>query len=476
MIVQDRWLFHRPEGPASAVQQSAAKGGRSDERVTIRVALTGDSMIMRRAVLGHSTPARRLALLLEEADVAFTNLEVLPNDFQGYPSARADGAHLGARSWVVDELVDMGFDLFACANNHSLDYGIEGLLRAMETLESRGLCFAGVGRTLTEARMPAFADTDCGSVALLSCTSTFFKEQAAGEPRPEMQGRPGVSPLRFDSIYEVRADQLDALRAIAEDLGLERQRREWVQLGFASPPGNPGVFPFADANLRAADLLDANFRASDGAAVRTNPKDTDMKAIAKWTREARTRADVVLVSVHAHEQGTSNEEPAEFVRAFARRVVEEGADIVVGHGPHLLRGMEIYRGKPIFYSLGNFIAQGELVEKLPADAYERFSVDPSRTPSELFGIRNQSDNKGFPADQRFWQTVLPVCEFADGELQRMEVYPVSLGYGQPPRWRGRPALAEGKEADDILTRFERLSPGVGFERQQNKACVRIDDV
>lgn len=432
----------------------------------ITVALTGDSIITRRVPADLDEPTTRLVATLREADVAFTNLEVLPNDFQGYPAVESGGTHLAAPAWVLDELVAMGFDLFSCANNHALDYGIEGLLATIDALRRRRLPFAGVGTTLAEARMPAYVDHHRGSVAMVSCTSTFAKSQAAGEQRPDMQGRPGLSPLRFETTYEVTAEQLAQLRRIADDLGFEQQRQELIDLGFAFPPADPDIFPFKESNLRSAGLLDASFRAADRPAVQTEPKAGDVDAIARWVRESRARADVVLVSLHSHEQGQDKEEPADFARAFAYRMVDEGADVVVGHGPHLLRGMELYRGKPIFYSLGNFIGQNELVQKLPADSYEQFRVDPDETPSGVFRSRTDDDRRSFPADRRFWQTVVPVCGFSGGELTSMQLLPVSLRHGQKPYRRGRPCLAEGEEAEEILSRFWRLSEALGAEPAQ----------
>lgn len=347
-----------------------------DSQTSMRLALTGDSMITRSAVASRSESVASLIELIKDVDVAFTNLEVLPNDFQGYPAVESGGTHLAAHHGVLDDLTDMGFNLFSCANNHALDYSIEGLLATIEVLEQKEVAYAGIGSTLAQARMPVYLDHEGGSVAMVSCTSTFAKSQAAGEQRPETQGRPGLNPLRFETTYEVTGDQLKTLREIAEDLGLEQQRQEWVQLGFAHPPEDSHTFPFVDTNLRSAGLLNACFRAADRPAVRTVPKPQDVEEIAKWTREAQARADIVVVSLHAHEQGATLDEPAEFVRTFAHRIIDEGADLVVGHGPHMLRGMEIYQGKPVFYSLGNFVAQNELIHKLPADSYEDFKVNP----------------------------------------------------------------------------------------------------
>jgi poly-gamma-glutamate synthesis protein (capsule biosynthesis protein) len=159
-------------------------------------------------------------------------------------------------------------------------------------------------------------------------------------------------------------------------------------------------------------------------------------------------------------------------------MIDEGADIVVGHGPHLLRGMELYRGKPIFYSLGNLIGQNELVWKLPADSYERFRVDQMKTPSEVYRLRYDNDRKGFPADARFWQTVVPTCRFVGGALKAIEIVPVALGHGLPPHRRGRPWLAEGAAGEEILNRFAQLSASYGtrIEVSDGRATVRIDPV
>jgi poly-gamma-glutamate capsule biosynthesis protein CapA/YwtB (metallophosphatase superfamily) len=446
----------------------------SDQLTTL--ALTGDSILTRRILASKDEKTNELVQLIRDADVAFTNLEVLPNDFLGHPAARSDGSHFGAGSWVLDELTDMGFNLFSFANNHTLDYGVDGLLTSLRNLEKRQLAYAGAGRNLAEAQMPVYVDVGASSVAMLACSSTFFDEQSAGEQRPEIQGRPGVNPLRIDPVYEVTNEQLDALKAIAEDLGLQKQFRDFVDLGFGSEPNDPSIFPFVDSNLRTAGTLNAKFRAAERTAVRTSPNSQDIEAISKWVREARARADIVIVSLHAHEQADTREHPAEFIPGFAHRMIDEGADIVVGHGPHLLRGMEMYRGKPIFYSLGNFIGQNDLVYKLPADSYKRFQVDPSLTPSEVYRIRSQDGKKGFPGDGLYWQTVMPICYFeAGGQLSKIEIVPVGLTRGSGPHRRGKPYLAQGTEAEQILGKFNQLSMPYGTKMSREARGLIVVD-
>lgn len=434
--------------------------------VRMRLALTGDSIILRRISRYNDEPTAKLYDLIRSTDVAFTNLEVLPNNFGGFPAVESGGSHFAAHDWVVDDLESLGFDLFSCANNHALDYSTEGCVATIEVLEEKGVAFAGIGRNLGAARMPVYFDSPAGSVAMISCSSTFAKGQHAGEQRPDMQGRPGLNPIRYETVYELPEARLKAIREIAEELGVEQRRQERIASGFFFAPDDPSIFPF----------MDQNFRAAKTTAIRTTPNRKDMAEIAKWTRESKTRADLVMISLHAHEQGDSKEDPAEFIPVFCREMIDAGADMIVGHGPHLIRGMEIYKGKPIFYSLGNFIGQNELVWKLPADSYERFRVDDvSKTPGDVYRSRTKNDTQGFPSDKKYWESLMPVSRYEDGRLASIDVYPVTLGLGEPEYRRGRPRLAEGDEGRAILERFARLSEvfGTSMELMDDRAVITL---
>ncbi len=424
--------------------------------INLKLALTGDSIITRRAGITLDDPTRQLVELLTDTDISFTNLEVLPNDFAGYPAWESGGSHFAAHKWVLDDLTDMGFNLFACANNHSLDYSIEGLMAMIEYLDERAVAYSGVGENLALSRMPTYLDTPSGSVGMISCSATFHSGQEAGEQRPDMIGRPGLNPLRYDTTYYVTQEQYDAIKDVALGLGLEQQRQQRIQLGFQFPPDDPDVLPF----------LEGNFKVGNETRVETKPKDKDVEAMEKWVKEARRRSDLVIVSIHAHEQQAEDKEkPADFIPTFARKMIDAGADMVVGHGPHLIRGMEIYNGKPIFYSLGNFIGQNELVWRLPSDSYERFRVDPSETPAVVYDQRYGGDTKGFPADQRYWETVMPMLQFEGDRVTGMEIVPISLALNSQANRRGKPEVATGEIADRVLTRFQKLSAEFGTSMQ-----------
>lgn len=425
----------------------------------LSLSLTGDSILLRR--LNSFSDARIAPLfdLIREADVSFTNLEVLPNDYEGDPALESGGSHFGASSWVIDELIEAGFDLFAAATNHSLDYSISGLRKAMKELDERQVLYAGIGPDLTRARMPTYCTHPNGTVAMLSCTSTFGVGQEAAAQTDAMQGRPGCNPLHCAATYEVTEAQMAVLREIAEQLGLETMRRAIVRLGFGFEPADPQMLP----------LGGLNFRPGKETRIRATARAEDVDDIVRWVKEARLVSDVVIVSVHSHEPGYNDagvideETPAPFLRDFAHSVIDAGADVVAGHGPHLLRGIEFYRGKPIFYSLGNFIGQNELVPRLPADSYRRFRAPSDMTPAHVYRLRTENDTKGFPAETRFWETVTPICKFEHGLLKEMVIHPVELGLGGAAHQRGVPRLAKGEQARSILGRLDALSRPFGTE-------------
>lgn len=429
------------------------------------LALTGDSILQRRLLSTRDPELVPLFDRIRAADLAFTNLEVLANDYRGEPALESGGSHFGAPAWVIDDLREAGFELFAAATNHALDYGTTGLMLTIEALEARGVAFAGIGRNLEDARRPAYLTHPKATVALISCSATFARGQEASEQRPDMPGRPGVAPLRHQTVYEVTDEQMAQLRAIADATGLEGLRQQMIKLGFRQPPKDAGIFPFGEMSFRAADKP----------AIRTTARASDVDGLARWVREAASMADIVIVSLHAHEQGPTKEDPAEFIQPFARRMIDEGASLVAGHGPHLLRGMELYRGQPIFYSLGNFIGQNELVPRLPADSYERFAADPAMTPGEVYRLRTDNDRRGFPADRRYWESLVPMLSWHDGGLGAIDLIPVSLGFGERAHRRGRPRLATGEDAARILDRFAELSKpfGTGIERHGAVGRVRL---
>jgi len=138
-------------------------------------------------------------------------------------------------------------------------------------------------------------------------------------------------------------------------------------------------------------------------------------------------------------------------------------DAVLGHGPHVLRGVEIYKGKPIFYSLGNFIQQLENVRFQPAEFYERYGLDPDAPLQEAWDAFTQKDTRGFAPEAPFWESVLASFTFQEGQLNQIKLYPITLGFGKPRSQRGLPLLAEPKLGRKIIDDMIRLSAPYGTQ-------------
>ncbi|MGH9368199.1 MAG: CapA family protein [Thermoanaerobaculia bacterium] len=400
------------------------------------MALTGDTIVTR-PLSGHSEPDyEALLALLRGAGAAFTNLETLFHDFEGpampsKPSLRSDPK-------LARELARAGFDLVARANNHAGDYGVAGMRETSRHLAAAGIVHAGVGESLGQARRPGVFRGAGATVALVSAATTFPDWARAGNARGRIPARPGLNPLRVRVTYFLPETDLETLRKTARQLGLD--------------PPSEGAFDFGGMRLAAGQ--------SPG--VSSEPDPADLEAIAAQVRRASTGADVTLVSIHCHENGDGGREaPPPFLVAFARAMIEAGADAVVGHGPHILRGIEIYRGRPILYSLGNFLFEYETVSELPADDYEDVGLPPTSKPGDFFDRYDQGGARGYPADAEVWESAVAVTRWSGGRLAALELHPISLGFSLPRSQRGRPMLAGPELSRKILERLARLSQPFG---------------
>ncbi len=417
---------------------------------TFTLAATGDALITRRISPYKDPEFLDMLKLIRSADVAFTNLEMLLHRYEGFPAAESGGTYCVAEPQMADELVWAGFHMVSRANNHSLDWSDGGLSATSRECDRAGLVHAGVGPNLSQARSPAYLDFAKGRAALLSASSTFASFGRAGNQRPDMPGRPGLNPLRYDTTYVVTAEEMAQVKKMAGDLGLEYLRQKRVAMGFEGS-GDPSSYSFGPMK----------FVVGDKPGIRTTPHKGDMEGNLKFIRDAARQADWVFFSLHAHEANVDKEIPATFIQPFAKACIDAGTTAFIGHGPHVLRGIEVYKGKPIFYSLGNFIFQNESVRYLPADVYERYGLGYENTPADLYDIRTGKDTKSFPSEAAFWESVLAICTFEDDEMTECTLYPLTLGFGGTRAKRGRPELAKGALAEKIIGGLADLSKPFG---------------
>jgi poly-gamma-glutamate capsule biosynthesis protein CapA/YwtB (metallophosphatase superfamily) len=181
----------------------------------------------------------------------------------------------------------------------------------------------------------------------------------------------------------------------------------------------------------------------------------DAKEILEQIARARTKSELVIVSVHSHEPTNDSDTPADFLRLFAHAAIDAGARLVVGHGPHRLRGIEIYKGGAIFYSLGDFIYQSQNVDSRAADVYDA-GVDLFRLALGV-GSEHEAASGTHWDNPEWWQSVVALSTFNDGQLTSIRLQPIDLGVDRPADARGTPRVATPSRATGILDRLTRLS-------------------
>lgn len=436
---------------------------------------SGDFVI---ALLGDIMPTRRLSVFREQryldlrgilasADAAFANLETCVHRYLEGHHGMSGGTYMTTEPGLLEDLKWLGISAVSCANNHAFDYGAEGVLATMRYLDEAGIAHAGTGRNLREARSPAYLDTPRGRLALVAATATFPPASAAGEQRPDVAGRPGVNPLRHSKTYVIDQRGIDDLRRLGRFLGFDAARERQRQHG--------------DAKARALEkggeywFDGMRFVAGEAFAIRTAADERDLKENLQQIREARRMADWVLVSLHCHELGGEKlmtarlrseiDELADFAVDFAHRAIDAGADLFVGHGPQEPFGVEIYRGRPIFYSLGSAILELETPRFLAEEAYARYGLGPDAGPADFADARYQKDTLGHPADPAYWKQMAAVCGFRESRLSRVDLYPLDLGFGKRRSQRGRPLLADPVLGQEIISRIASLSRRLGTEVQ-----------
>ena len=230
---------------------------------------------------------------LRKADVVFGQLEVnLSTRGTRLPQARHTTR---SDERTAEALRDAGFTVISFAGNHCMDWGKDGFFDTIENLKAAGLDVVGVGANLTEARAAVVEEAHGVKVAFLAYNSILPAEYWA------TANRPGCAPARAWTIYEqIELDQ----------------------------PGTP-------------------------CRIHTHMNREDLRGIVEDIERAKRSADVVVVSLHwgIHFVPAVL---AEYQRELARAVIDAGADVILGHHAHILKGIEVYKGKAIFYSMGNF--------------------------------------------------------------------------------------------------------------------------
>jgi poly-gamma-glutamate capsule biosynthesis protein CapA/YwtB (metallophosphatase superfamily) len=262
----------------------------------MKLILMGDVNLM--DVTNPEEPFRKILGELHAADVVFGNLECclyLPASRQSYAN----------EGFFADPMVGGEALKLACihavgiANN--VNYGATSIAASIARLDEVGILHTGAGPNLTAARAPAVVERNGLRVGVLQRSSVYWPTDH--EARDDA---PGIAVLHGHTAYHVPMGRLHA----------------------GIPPANrPGIPPAIVTWADPAYLAD----------------------FCKDIAALRPRVDILVASCH----WGLGREPLQYMTEIGRAAIDAGADVVVGHGPHYSLPVELYKGRPIYYGLGN---------------------------------------------------------------------------------------------------------------------------
>jgi poly-gamma-glutamate capsule biosynthesis protein CapA/YwtB (metallophosphatase superfamily) len=449
-VIHRRKFLNQVAGLAAASQ--VLPGQPQSVPETMAVAATGDCILTRPVSRLKQPQFLKLVEILRSADCLYGNCEMVlaDPDSGGHPMFEGAALSVVSDSKIADELAWLGFDVMGAANNHTWDYGQAGISSTRANLKRAGIAPAGTGLDLQQAAAPSYADTPGGRVALVNCASTFRDYAVAYPSRPDSKGIPGLNPVRLDVRFQLDRAAFEAVTRTAESLQL------LGGVGNVIGNSNPAVKISPDK----VSMFGNTFVPGPVTEAVSQVIPEDSTRIVESIRQARRNARIVLTSIHAHEAGRDNDTPAKFLPPFARACIDAGADAFFGAGSHVTWGIEIYKGRPICYGLGDFIFQYQTVPALASDVFESYGLDPQMPDST-----QASDKIQLTGGVNLWQTIVPVITYQNSGAARMLLYPVTLGMDEPRYQRGTPRLAEGTEAREIIARVARLSEPYGTSIQ-----------
>ncbi|HKS74840.1 MAG TPA: CapA family protein, partial [Terriglobales bacterium] len=293
-------------------------------------------------------------------------------------------------------------------------------------------------------------------VAIVSMASTFRPTSEALPAVGAAPGRPGISGLAVKKTFIVPSDTMRDLRALSQRL-------------FPETSNSSRSSKDRDAEFT---LFNTHFATGAKRQLRYEMDATDLAGILKSVRQGKEHSDFLLVTIHSHEPADATgpdpkndfaDVPAEFVHALAKAAIDAGADAFATTGIHHLGAIEIYKGRPIFYGLGDFF-WSDMQEPMPADFYaqypeirEAFKNPEKVTDADAANVLNA---EAFNSDLPF-ESVITESRFDHNRLAEIRLYPVDLGYGKKLTESGIPRVASAEKAMVILKRLQAISGEYG---------------
>ena len=393
---------------------------------------------------------------IEQGDARFFNLETTLN-YEGecFASQFSGGTYVRTNPEMYYDMLRYGFNMTSANNNHAFDFSFEGFARTLETLNESGITHAGIGNNLHRAAAPAYLETDKGRVALVSVNLSFNAAMMAGEQSRRVAGRPGINGIRLTKKVIVPKEDFEAIKRVGERCGINCAKM--ITRG-------EGYYPYLPEGV--AEIDEQQFILGDDYGLRYDINKADLDRLKASVREAEMCADYVIVSVHHHQiEGMDKTNVPEFQKRLMRDIIDFGADAVIGHGPHLLRAIEVYKDKPIFYSLGDFLIQLYDVAFAPEDFYVKYGMNSDDSVIELLRKRSSDFTRGLMAQKEMREAVIPLWETDGKKLKSLKLMPIYASCGEGKYLEGLP-----QPACDLafMDKLAELSRPYGVEIKKNE--------
>lgn len=428
---------------ASALAQTPGELATTvDDNFTM--AVVGDIIIAYPLDQMMTTPGfAEVVKLIQSADVATGNMEGNIIDGRIFRGSAPGG--FAAEPAAAEWLKEMGFDILARANNHANDFGPEGLVETSKHLDRVGIQHAGYGDTYWAARSARYYSASKGRVGMVSASD---HQPQAAPMSGEWPGRGGLGPLRVSRKFMIPEDAWDSVQTLRD---LFPSGTYWYATG-------------ANTDDHITFLREQFHKAAPGVTEPSFSFDAnqrDVTDIMTAISQGKMQSDLMTFAIHAHhfrdtrggyrgegipegEHRDTNPSIADYLPGVSKAAIDNGADIIQGTGVHALRGIEIYKGRPIYYGLGEFMRQMDVIGIAGRNAVER-DLAPE-------GVE-------FPVK---YESVVAINEFRNGELYEVRLHPIELNYAvEKLSRRGIPVIADTETSQRILKRLQDLSEPLG---------------
>lgn len=434
------------------------------------VAAVGELMVSRPFGMFEEEDFLAIKSALDAADVAYGHSEMNFLDENTLPcAARGDSvaSYMNADPAIVNDIKWLGVDIMSLANNHSFDFGCDGIMENRRNCIQAGIACAGTGRDLDEAGSATLCETKAGRVAMISAASGNKSHEWANRAKGKIPARPGINPLRVHTRYHVPHDTAEAIRAMCKEFRILTKK------------GSYGGFYLKDDEfLIGTPMMNSKYNCiryveDDKFAVEMHCDEKDLEQIVRNLKSAKEISDLVMMAHHYNiSEGPRGDVPPTFAREFAHAAIDAGADIYFGHGWHRTMGIEIYKGKPIIHNMGNLFAQSQFLQHVPYDSYETWGHDMDKTVTLM-----STDEPLHPGIDKpsplWWNSAIYEMKFDENKnVKTIKLTPLELGrdfsydkvINNRPTGRtceGRPMVAHGENARLILERIVTLSAAFG---------------